>query len=71
MPWVGFKVMPSGYTATNPWSLNNTTNEGEPEVPPSSTTSAKGLATGLYTFWQVWYHMAHIRVRWTAQPTVQ
>lgn len=50
MPWVGYKVMPSGYTATNPWSLQDTTQQEQP--PSSTTTSAKGLATGLYTFWQ-------------------
>lgn len=44
-PWVGFKVLPSGYTGTNPWSLNSTT-------PAAHEATAKALPSGLFTFWQ-------------------
>jgi hypothetical protein len=46
MPWVGFKTLPSGYAATNPWSVDNKQdNEGN--------TKAKAVAGALYTWWQV------------------
>lgn len=45
MPWVGFKTLPSGYAATNPWSVGNKQATGN--------TSAKAVAGALYTWWQV------------------
>lgn len=44
-PWVGFKVLPSGYTGTNPWSTK------EAQQAPQDA-NAKALPSGLYTFWQ-------------------
>jgi hypothetical protein len=55
MPWVGFKVMPAGYTATNPWSITDNIPIAQQQVVQSSSdqmASTKGLTTGLYTFWQ-------------------
>lgn len=40
-PWIGFKALPSGYAATNPWSLK-----------AEGNTSAKAVAGALYSFWQ-------------------
>jgi hypothetical protein len=45
MPWVGFKTLPSGYAATNPWSVADKQDKGD--------ISAKAVAGALYTWWQV------------------
>lgn len=39
MPWLALKVLPSGYTATSPWSLNS--------------TSAAASSSGMYVYYQV------------------
>jgi hypothetical protein len=38
-------VLPSGYTGTNPWSLNSS-------APAAQEATAKALPSGLFTFWQ-------------------
>jgi len=45
MPFVGFKALPSGYAGTNPWSVK--------ESADTQNASAKAVAGGLYTWWQV------------------
>ena len=49
MPWVGFKALPSGSTATNPWSVKGPL-KGDGE---HNSTNAQAVAGGLYTWWQV------------------
>lgn len=41
MPWIALKVLPSGYVATSPWSLEST-----------DTTKAKAASTGVYSYYQ-------------------
>jgi len=58
-PWVGFKVVASGATSTNPWS----TAAGGKQLPlpgrrlaasgAESNVAAKAQASGLYSFYQV------------------
>lgn len=45
MPWVGFKALASGYTATNAWSTNTS-------GPALGQTTAKAVASGQYIFYQ-------------------
>jgi hypothetical protein len=49
-PYVGFKVLVSGYTGTNPWGAADTAQQAAPSA--DSNTAAKGVPSGLYTFWQ-------------------
>lgn len=53
-PWVGFKVLVSGYTGANPWGGDgrNGTAQQVPVGSQDGTAAAKGVPSGLFTFWQ-------------------
>lgn len=45
MPWLALKALPSGYTATSPWSVND-------KEKPDATT-AMAVSSGVYSYYQV------------------